>query len=529
MTLYQKIFFAFIALLFLMTQYSTNVWAQDQIVFENPSINNPVFEKREIVKVSGYAKIDKNIIKSAQISFDGMIWHDLKNELQNKDNNYYYWSYNWDVAGKGKTFIQVQFTTKSGDIIEGRKIVEIKSTSEENKENLKELLKDYQIQQNEKIEDSKKRSKFDAANPLMSIEYYINNNFGNFVANNWMVLLPTSFQQEYFLAKLNNFNQVLVKYPAIIDIMLLLIWPYLIYLSINVILFLIIPKISDFFEIVLIKIILFFQKNKNNTASGYVFDSYALECIPYAKIIFSDASSFRKYISYTNSLGKFRFFNLPVGEYSYEIEKNGYNSVFTEKLDLNEFKNNMVITGNFQITDIKKQNVFCLPISRIIDRDRIFRSKKANWFHLFEKIFFRNVNVFFNIGIIFLMIISMLGEANKQLYFIFFIIIFGYLVYREVVRIPHPWGRIFDFRGEVVEWLKIGLLDISGKRYSSTWSNEEGYYSFGEIDDIETSIIIDNPKWQIINNSQYFYQGQKISKNNKESALPINILVNKKR
>ncbi|MFA4931055.1 MAG: carboxypeptidase-like regulatory domain-containing protein [Patescibacteria group bacterium] len=452
------------------------VSANNDLVFTYPEKNLTVFEVDTETVLKGYAKYPRDKIKNVAITFDGQIWRDVvSNKGENSD--YYYWHYPWTVAGQGRSFVLVRANLVDGTEVETRILIEVYVPPEkEEKENVYELLD--KIREENRLNSQAQNTVATNLGVFGLFEYISEDYIGNFITEEWPVFLPTIYQQQFMIDTLWQINIFIKKYPAGIDIFSLLTAPYLLTLSLAIILIFISSRymISDFFAYYWYR--LTHQRKKGRArCAGYLVDIGAKENVPWAKIIISNGQN--KYIIFSDANGYFEIeAQVPDGEYSYLIQKPGYKEYIIDKFDLTSWRSHPVIQEQILIGQ-NGYDFIILAVERLVDKKRAIKAMKAEYTYIIKKWFWQNINPLFAIGFLFGSLWRLFTSNNLINYYLVLLIL-AYLVYRKIIRIKHKWGRVVDRYGKNVDYLELELWK-NGELLAATWTDWKGRYSFGRV------------------------------------------------
>lgn len=493
--------------------------AAKEIVFTYPEkeLTQLEFDTEEVIQ--GYIKYPPSQIESAQISFDGQIWRNVE-QVNGQNANYFYWQYPWTVAGKGRSFMVLQAITVEEKVIQERMLIDVYVPPEkESTENVYDLLNRIR---SENAKKSENEDTIVTSSYLSVIDFVLEEHFGNFLVKNWQVLLPTIEQQQFLLDSIWETNLFIKKYPAGIDIMIFVTLPYILLLSLITVFVIIFSwwRIWESWRYWIHRLTT--PRQCQACLTGILYDVKSKSTVALAEIVIRNTNH-KTYRAVTSWEGNFSFHDIPAGEYTYEVHKYGFKEYVLDEPSQKYFRDIPLLYGSITI-DCQSQKIV-LAAERIVDVERSVNTMKSEYWYLPQKWFWQNINPIFTIGLIFGLMWMFFTDHSYINYYLL-LLFAGYVLYRKVLRIKNPWGRVVSPLAHLYDNIELHLIR-DGEIYDTTWTDWKGRFSFGEVDSGKYMIGVANRRYKIALNSPGTYQGEEVYISNNEdfNQRPINIIL----
>lgn len=488
---------------------------RDQIIFVFPKDEKYVFTKNDFQTIKGQIVTAKELT-SAQISFDGQIWRDLNYQ---KAQNGYDFSYDWMVSGKGRFFIMIEAKTKDGAVIEDRLLSEVYVPPELKESGLQEMLIAYQQEQEHKQakENKKDVTKMDT---FSTVEILAEKNLGSFLKNDYLSLLPTRQQIEFFMRSTIYVYFFIKTYQAGIDIFFLLTLPLLVALTVGLFMFVYLDYLNEFFEFLYANLKINRNKLESANKKAVVFEHKSLHRVSNAKIILDNVVDHTKITTACDRDGNVDLSSVPNGEYYFEIQKNGYKPNIIEDVDLVNFLEMPVAKNNqFSVTD---DCIIALPVESEIDLERKKLNDKASIFYRPKIWFLTNASSAVMVGLLVIVLYIIFINTPFSLAMMAYLSL-AYLIYNSVIKRHQSWGRVYDSTtGGPATNIKIELWK-NDQLFEVVWSDFDGKYSFAKLNDGIYFVKVDS-RYHIVNQRCY-YSGDEVVIANNTCQLKKNIMI----
>ncbi len=491
------------------------VQAKDKVIFSHPEKENHVFTRSTTENITGII-VSKEILTDAQISFDGGIWREL-NLVKTSDG--YNFSYVWTVSGKGNFFILVEATDSSGGKVEGRILCEVYVPPEQEEAGLKELLYDYQKEQEKKQQKATKANEDNKPDVFTSLEFFAEDYIGGFIEKDYMVLLPTNDQFTFFMNSTVTIYHFIKTYQAGIDIFFLITLPLIIILSIGLILFVIIDYANEFTEF--LYAYWHRSRNLNPVKSAILFEVDSLHRVSNAKVLFENIDTRRKFYLPANRIGQIDLTNIPDGEYYYSVFKHGYKEQIINDITGDHFNDRPIAKNNYLMIDGTTKIALPAESTTNLERKKIF--EKSNLFYRPKMWFLRNLSSGVTLGTLTMLLYALFINLKISIVISIYYIL-CYLIYILTIKRQNNWGRVLDVEtGNAITDLKVELYK-NDSLYEVVWTDFDGRYVFENIGDGIYHLSIDN-NYHIVKKEGY-YDGEKFCvAGNGERKINRNILV----
>jgi len=471
--------------------------AKTMVFFEYPNPDQ-VFIKDERENIKGYISVAPETVASAEISFDGFVWRELPIDNSIKDG-YYHFNYGWQVAGKGKSFIIVKAVLNDGKEIEDRLRYEVEIPPGSEEPSVRDLLNDIYAEQ------ERRRQAELEEKPAVSLwtiaSNFVENDFGDFLANNYLVILPFRSQFNIALKSFAAVIKFIKTYQAGVDILMFLINPYLIVVSLILSWYLIIYNLNNVWSGLNYLGYLVTRKREKNF-DGIVFDIDDQHRVPWAKIVFRHNQTGQNTAVYSDSEGAFSTF-LESGDYSYEIEKNNYRNYVEYNHPGETFLGYPVALDNIKVNS---HNKYALPTASLLSLSRWNRHLKDDWNYHIRYALLNNITAITSISYL-AMGLWLIFINDYRLWIYLGIITLAYAFYFIFERMNRFDGVVYLTNGK-----KAGLINLvlknEDKTLLSIWTNHEGKFKIGNIPDgvYQLAVIDDDYGME---KETGFYQGEK--------------------